>query len=95
MKNQTNRSNWMRAGRLVAVLLGAVLLASAGRWGRATVYRLGAADSGTVAPIDVNAPMNNAALFIGINQFPKDSSVATLRYAVDDAISQAHSLSWS
>ncbi|MGD0060502.1 MAG: SUMF1/EgtB/PvdO family nonheme iron enzyme [Verrucomicrobiia bacterium] len=43
-----------------------------------------------VAPIADSAPGGNAALFVGVNQFGEDTSLQSLRFAVNDAIAQTH-----
>jgi TPR repeat protein len=43
-----------------------------------------------VAPVAATAPGGNAGLFVGVNQFNKDTSLQPLRFAVNDAIAQAH-----
>ncbi|MGD0060506.1 MAG: SUMF1/EgtB/PvdO family nonheme iron enzyme [Verrucomicrobiia bacterium] len=53
--------------------------------------RVFAQDRGiSVEPIAASAPGGNAGLFVGINQFNQDNSLQPLRFAVNDAIAQAH-----
>jgi formylglycine-generating enzyme required for sulfatase activity len=53
--------------------------------------RIFAQDRGiSVEPIAASAPGGNAGLFVGINQFNQDNSLQPLRFAVNDAIAQAH-----
>ncbi len=52
-----------------------------------------AADTGrgvTVEPVAAVAPGGNAGLFVGVNQFSKDTSLRPLNFAVNDAVAQAH-----
>src|SRR5438034_10023198 len=48
------------------------------------------AGRGAYAPVVPNAPAHNAGLFVGVNEFRVDKVIAPLRFAVDDAIAQAH-----
>ncbi|MEM0914904.1 MAG: SUMF1/EgtB/PvdO family nonheme iron enzyme [Planctomycetota bacterium] len=42
------------------------------------------------APVAEAAPAGNAGLFVGINTFTDDRGIRPLRYAVNDAVAQAH-----
>lgn len=41
-------------------------------------------------PVTDQAPVNNAGLFVGVNEFTEDDSLSPLRFAVHDAIEQAY-----
>jgi TPR repeat protein len=81
---------WRRplAGWLVAVALGIPLPAAA--LAQATDARGLARAAAAMEPVAPNAPAGNAALFVGVNHFPEDPSLTDLRFAVDDAVAQAH-----
>lgn len=42
------------------------------------------------APVSDRAPAGNAGLFVGINTFTDDRGIRPLKYAVNDAVAQAH-----
>ncbi|MEL7363633.1 MAG: caspase family protein, partial [Bacteroidota bacterium] len=44
----------------------------------------------TVEPVEAIAPGGRAALFVGVNRFSEDASIAPLRFAVNDAVALAH-----
>lgn len=41
-------------------------------------------------PLASEPPLENAGLFVGINEFPKDPGISSLHFAVNDAIELAH-----
>src|SRR5687768_8945453 len=43
-----------------------------------------------VGPLKSDTPGQSAGLFIGVNEFAKDDGIATLNFAVNDAIELAH-----
>ena len=40
-------------------------------------------------PVDASLRLGNAGLFVGVNEF-EDESIQSLRFAVNDAVAQAH-----
>lgn len=47
-------------------------------------------ESAYTTPVSEQAPAGNAGLFVGINTFTDDRGIRPLKYAVNDAVAQAH-----
>lgn len=89
------RRGWWRRSVTWLLALGLGVMAAQSSpiaWGQdgEAVAPLPGSRAVMIEAVQTSAPVGNAGLFVGVNEFTDDAGLRPLRYAVNDAIAQAH-----